>query len=219
MPSALLIDLDDTLVDDRGAMAKSVLMFREKHRLVPNENDDSLVARWDEVGRELWHLLALGKVTFQEQRRIRLRRVFLPNLLDYEADALFEDYLTFYEQSWLVLPGAYEFLAATAHLPRVIVTNGHRPQVMRKLQKCGLTGQFKGVVTPDDCGARKPDAKIFTHALNLLHVHACDALMIGDNFETDIKPALALGMKAFHVCTHEAGRTIRHATDAVQLER
>jgi putative hydrolase of the HAD superfamily len=214
MPTALLIDLDDTLVDDRGAMAKSVLKFREKHRLVQNEDDDSLVARWDKVGREVWQLLALGEVTFQEQRRIRLRRVFLPNLTDYEADTIFEDYLTFYEQSWSLLPGADEFLAATAHLPRVIVTNGHRPQVQRKLEKCGLAGQFKGVVTPDDCGARKPDAEIFTYALNLLRVQAFEVLMIGDDFEIDIKPALAIGMKAFHVSPHEAGRTIRHAVGA-----
>ena len=214
MPSALLIDLDDTLLDDRGSMATSVLQFRQEHNLAKDEDDESLVARWDETGRTLWRRLALGEVTFEEQRRLRLRQVFQLDLSDQDADALFADYLTLYEKSWSLLPGAGEFLLATAHLPRVILTNGRRQQAQRKLEKCGLTSQFTGLVTPDDSGARKPDSRIFTYALNLLGVEACDALMIGDNFEADIKPALALGMKVFHVNPLEIGRSIQHASGA-----
>ena len=214
MPSALLIDLDDTLLDDRGAMAKSVLQFRQKHGLADHVDDDSLVARWDEVGREVWRKLARGQVTFQEQRRVRLRQVFLLSVADHEADALFADYLSFYEENWILLPGAEEFLEATAHLPRVIVTNGHRPQAHRKLEKCGLARKFNGVVTPEDCGVRKPDPKIFMHALNLLGAQAKEALMIGDNLESDIVPALALGMQVFHVNPGESGQSIRYAYSA-----
>lgn len=211
MPYALLIDLDDTLLDDRGAMAKAVLRFREKHDLARGEDDASLAARWDEAGRALWRKLGAGSVTFQEQRRTRLRQVFSLDLLDHEADALFADYLTFYEQSWALLPGAQEFLAATAYIPRAVVTNGSRQQAQRKLERCGLASRFTVLVTPDDCGARKPSPKIFIHALNLLGVQPSEALMIGDNFEADIEPALALGMKVFHVNALEIGRSIIHA--------
>ena len=76
MPSALLLDLDDTLLDDRGAMAKSILLFRASHGLVAQECDDAVVRRWDEVGRNLWRQLALGQVSFEDQRRIRLRTTF-----------------------------------------------------------------------------------------------------------------------------------------------
>jgi putative hydrolase of the HAD superfamily len=82
------------------------------------------------------------------------------------------------------------------------------------LEKLGLQGIFQGLVTPDDCGARKPSPKIFAYALNLLGVQAREALMIGDNFEADIEPAIALGMKTFHVSQFEAGRTIRSAFGA-----
>jgi putative hydrolase of the HAD superfamily len=214
MPSALLVDLDDTLLDDRGSMAKAVLRFRAKHGFVPTESDEALITHWDEVGRELWRQLARGTVAFQEQRRLRLRRVFRLEKNDGEADALFDDYLTFYEESWSLLPGVDEFLAATAHLPRAIVTNGHRPQVQRKLQRCGLAGKFDWVVTPDDCGARKPDAKLFTHALSLLGIPASEALMVGDNLEADIEPAILLGMQTFHVNALKTGRCIRYAYGA-----
>ena len=160
MPSALLIDLDDTLLDDRGAMANAVLRFRDSHALARDEDDASLVALWDEAGRVLWRRLSLGELTLQEQRRIRLRQVFRLDLSDQAADGLFADYLMLYEQSWQLLPGAEDFLAATAHLRRVIMTNGHRLQAQRKLQKCGLENHFMALVTPEDCGARKPSPTI-----------------------------------------------------------
>ena len=214
MPAALLIDLDDTLIDDRGAMAAAVLRFRRSHSLAMHEQDAIVAERWDTVGRSLWRRLALGEVSFTEQRRMRLRETFSIVLTDEEADLLFSEYVKDYEQCWALLPGAEEFLVATAHLPRVIVTNGHRPQAHKKISMLGLTPHFRAVVTPDDCGARKPDPKIFQHALQLLGVKAGDALMVGDNHESDIAPALALGMQAFHVSSSVVGRSIRDAASA-----
>ena len=214
MHTALLIDLDDTLIDDRGAMASAVLQFRRMHSLLPNEEDEAVTSRWDEIGRSLWRRLALGEVSFVEQRRLRLRGAFFLDLSDSEADSLFADYLFFYEENWALLPGAAEFLAATSHLPRAIVTNGHRPQARKKISKLGLASHFQAVVTPEDCGARKPSPKIFLYALELLGVKPSEALMVGDNHEADIAPALALGMQAFHVIPSEASRSIRYAAGA-----
>jgi HAD superfamily hydrolase (TIGR01549 family) len=214
MPAALLLDLDDTLIDDRGAMATAVLRFRKSHSLAIHEDDAIVAERWDTIGRSLWRRLALGEVSFAEQRRMRLRETFSIALTDDEADSLFSEYLKDYEQCWSLLPGAKEFLAATAHLPRVIVTNGHRPQAHKKISMLGLAQHFKAVVTPDDCGARKPDPRIFQYALQLLGVKAADALMVGDNHESDIAPALALGMQAFHISSTVVGRSIRDAAGA-----
>jgi putative hydrolase of the HAD superfamily len=211
MLAALLIDLDDTLMDDRGAMAAAVLRFRTKHALLPHLQDGVVAARWDAAGRSLWRRLALGEVTFVEQRRLRLRDVFSLTLSDDEADALFADYLTFYEQSWALLPDTDQFLAATAHLSRAIVTNGSRLQAGKKLDTLGLMAHFAAVVTPDDCGARKPDPAMFLHALQLLGVEPAQAMMVGDNMETDIAPALALGMHAFHFNPLAMGCSIRDA--------
>ena len=214
MASALLVDLDDTLIDDRGAMRAAVLRFRRKHGLLLHEEDAAIVARWDGLTRALWRRQALGEFTLQEQRRIRLRNCFSLSLRDEEADALFGDYLAFYEEHWALVPEAAEFLRATAHLPRAIVTNGHRAQVRKKIDRLGLEPHFDAIVTPDDCGASKPDPRIFQHALQLLGVKAAQALMVGDDHEADIAPALALGMQAFHVVPGDVGRSIRHAVAA-----
>ena len=214
MTAAILVDLDDTLIDDRGAMADAVILFRKTHQLCLDEEDHVISSRWDEVGRSLWKRMSLGEVGFEEQRRIRLRRTFGLEIPDHEADSLFASYLTFYQASWRTLPGTDGFLLRTSHLPRAIVTNGKGRQARAKLEKLGLASHFEFVVTPDDCGVRKPDARIFLHALRLLGVAPFDALMIGDNEEADIAPALALGMKAFHVIPTVSGRSIESAASA-----
>ena len=211
MYAAILVDLDDTLLDDRAAMSAAVLKFRRKQALLPDEEDATIAARWDAVGRSLWRRLARGEVGFAEQRRLRLREVFSLALSDDEADSLFADYLLFYEQGWALMPGAQEFLDATSHLPRAIVTNGHQSQALKKIATLGLMGHFQAVVTPEDCGARKPDPRMFLHALKLLGVDSGDALMVGDSHDADIAPAAALGMHVFHVNPNEAGRSIRYA--------
>ena len=214
MPSALLLDLDDTLIDDRGAMADAVILFRRAHGLCMEEGDQSVATRWDDIGRELWRKMSLGEVGFEEQRRLRLRRTFDIFVSDSDADRLFASYLEYYEAKWRLVPGVHEFLERTSGLPRAIITNGKGTQARRKLDKLGLSPHFQAVVTPEDCGARKPDPRMFICALRLLGVAAEDAMMIGDNEEADIAPALALGMKAFHINRQITGRSLEDAASA-----
>jgi putative hydrolase of the HAD superfamily len=214
MATALLIDLDDTLIDDQGAMSLALLRVRKRHDLLPSVTDDELGGRWDDVGRKLRPRLEKGELTFLGQTRMRLFEVLTLSLAGDRSEEVFLDFLTCYEQSWALLPGALDFLVATSHLPRVILTNSSRPLARRKLEGSSISGSFTGLVTPDDCAASKPDPRIFLCALDLLRIQAQEALMIGDNMETDIKPALALGMRAFHVNPLEAGRTIGDAAIA-----
>lgn len=208
MISALLLDLDDTLIDDRSAMARAVLAFRAQHQLSIELDDEQLSQRWDSIGRALWRQLDLGEVGFDEQRRLRLKNTFALDISDEEADRLIADYLHCYEQNWANFSYTQAFLDASAHLPRAIITNGHRPQAHKKLAQLGLDKHFDIIVTPDDCGARKPDPKIFLHTLAQLNVAPENALMIGDNLEADIEPAQALGIRVFHIDHMQIGRTV-----------
>ena len=192
-------------------MASAVLQLRAQRGLAPKVEDSELIQIWDSVGRQLWKALGQGKVSLQEQRRLRLRQVFGLDVSDDAADALFADYLDHYECAWTLLPGAREFLDATSDLPRVIVTNGHKPQALRKTAKLGLNDLFLAVVTPEESGARKPDPRIFLHALEILGVTAQEALMIGDNLEANLLPAQSLGMKTFHVNHLDNNQSIRRA--------
>jgi len=63
------------------------------------------------------------------------------------------------------------------------------------LTELGLLELFAAVADSALLGVAKPDRRIFTETLERLGLNPASTWMIGDNFEADIRPAAALGMK------------------------
>lgn len=196
----LLLDLDDTLFDERATARRAFLAWHPARGAQRADEDvDTAFERWRLATDKHWKRHGAGEISFQDQRRERLREFLGQGLTDDQADALFEPYMQAYQSSWSLLRDATEFLQRSSALPKVIVTNGPRAMQERKLSSLGLTGHFVGMVTPDDCGHAKPRPEIFHRALALIGLPASDCLMVGDDHVCDIEPARALGMAAFHV--------------------
>jgi putative hydrolase of the HAD superfamily len=214
---AILLDLDDTLLDDRGATVKGFAHFfsvcRQK---CAYSDDEEALAAWRSVAARHWLRYEQGELSFQEQRRWRIRD-FLGDarLSDADADAAFHLYQQVYEESCQLLPGVSEFLACTRSLPKVIITNGDRETQLRKIEAAGLSAHVGGVITPADCGYWKPSIGIFRAAIELLNVKPEECLMIGDDLRRDIEPAAALGMRRFHVQLGVPGRALLDAIASV----
>jgi FMN phosphatase YigB (HAD superfamily) len=62
------------------------------------------------------------------------------------------------------------------------------------LQELGLMQYFSVVADSGRVGVTKPDARLFKHALTWPGLVSKPAWMVGDNFESDIRPAAALGL-------------------------
>ncbi len=59
----------------------------------------------------------------------------------------------------------------------------------------GLDGLFHVAVTSGDVGAAKPDPAIFRAALSRAGVHANEAVHVGDQLSSDVRGALAVGIR------------------------
>ena len=57
---------------------------------------------------------------------------------------------------------------------------------------------FDRIITSESVGVKKPNPRVFTHALNIANAEKHNSIMIGDNVEADIKGALNIGMHAIH---------------------
>lgn len=66
-------------------------------------------------------------------------------------------------------------------------------------------GRCAPIVLSYETGRCKPDPAIFRHALRLAGVAADRAVMVGDSYNEDIEPALALGMQAVWVLHRPQG--------------
>lgn len=196
----ILLDLDDTLLDDRNSTRVALEAFLVAHQLHKAGREEQLAA-WRAIATRHWLRYEVGEISFLEQRRCRVRDFLGRQLDDGEADEAFLPYATAYERSWKLLPGVAQFLERTRHIPKVIVTNGERGQQLDKVRATGLSEHVIGVVTPSDCGHWKPHPNIFLAALTMLDATAAECLMVGDDLVRDIEPARQLGMRCLIVET------------------
>ncbi|WFR66196.1 HAD family hydrolase [Curtobacterium flaccumfaciens] len=143
-----------------------------------------------------------GQISFQEQRRERLRTV-LP-LIGRQVpsdpgglDSLFDAYLSSYRASWRVFPGSKSLLhELRAQRYRLgLLTNGSEEQQLDKLARTGLDGAFDAVCVSERIGFQKPDERAFLTLAGVLGVDPADCLFVGDNSAHDLAGACSAGMR------------------------
>lgn len=92
-------------------------------------------------------------------------------------------------------------LGASYHLGVVSNFTGN---LERCLEELGVRHYFSVVADSGRVGIAKPDPRLFRHALDWPGLVAHPAWMVGDNFDSDIRPAAALGLSTVWI-TAEAG--------------
>ena len=96
------------------------------------------------------------------------------------------------------MPGAIALATALkrAGVAFVIVTNNVTSEQRLKLDRCGLRPYVDALITSEDVGVTKPDARIFETALAAAGVTPAEAVMLGDSWLTDVAGARASGVRA-----------------------
>jgi putative hydrolase of the HAD superfamily len=190
---AVLFDLDGTLVDHDSAVAGALAAFRARH--LPDMPMASLQAAWDTAAALHFPRFVDGRISFSDQRRLRIRDVLgLPALTDAEADVLFEAYLSAYEPLCAPFADVQTCLSALHGLAMGIVSNGETGQQWRKLHRSGLLPLFGTVLISEETGLRKPDARAFELAARNLNVTPGECAFVGDNPDADYRGSEAAGM-------------------------
>ena len=113
------------------------------------------VAGWSEVTEHYFNQHLRGELTFQEQRRCRVRAMAercQVQLSDAEADRIFQQYLRVYEDSWSLFDDASALLAELRRVGRRmgVITNGEGSQQRHKLKISGIAAMFEPVVISGD---------------------------------------------------------------------
>jgi putative hydrolase of the HAD superfamily len=205
----VLFDVDDTLVDHDGARQTAIVAHLASLGL---DHDDAAVSRWHLVEERHFARHLSGELSFQEQRRARVREMLGGSggegvhLDDAAADAWFAGYNARFEAAWT----AYDDVAAAldvmaAHdLAVGIVTNVGADLQRRKLERVGLGGRFEVVVGLDTFGFGKPDPRVFRHACELIGTEPGETYFVGDRLDHDAIGARDAGLRA--IWLDRAGR-------------
>lgn len=193
-------DLDGTLFDHRGSATEAVDAFLRLVGAVPSDDVRGLWFSAEDAEFERWRT---GQVSFQEQRRRRLRTV-LPALgVAIEdnpvfLDELFEEYLREYQAAWRAFPDAFDVLTSLRNqgFRLGILTNGNEQQQLEKLGTIGLHESVDVVCVSEAIGVQKPDPRAFKTLAQRLGVAPAECLFVGDNPQQDVAGAITAGMSA-----------------------
>lgn len=195
MPT-IFFDIDDTLVDYKAAERAAALVFYQDHMDHASETPDAFIVRWQAVTEKHFQRYLSGELSFQGQRRARLREIFAADraLADSDADQMFAGYLQRYEQNWRLHSDVEACLCALDGFSLGIISNGDSIQQRQKLTALAISHRFDCVLVSGDIGVAKPDAKIFHAACELAGRRPADCLYVGDNPKVDARGAAKAGL-------------------------
>jgi putative hydrolase of the HAD superfamily len=198
---ALLLDLDDTLLDYSGGVdgcwAGACVDAASE---VPQA---SLVAALAEARRSFW----LDPEHNRRQRVDMLRAwtsIATQALEQCGGDprlgaAIAEAFAARRRARMQLFPDARRFLATlqARGLPLALVTNGDAREQRAKIERHGLAPFFRAIVIEGELGAGKPDAAVYRTALAALGVSpGPEVWMAGDHLEFDVAGPQRLGLRA-----------------------
>jgi len=201
-PTALLLDVDDTLIDTRAAMV--VAGAAAVSTLWPSIGAGVPQAAGVHFQRDpagIFARYASGELTFAQMRQGRVSDLVqsfsLPDLdgvgirFDQAYEPAFVANLAVFDDVWPLVKAA-----RSAAVPIGLLTNSSSHYTQLKLEITGLAGVFAVVATRDTLGFGKPDPRAFHHACGLLGSHAAATLYVGDHLEIDAIAGAEAGLQA-----------------------
>jgi putative hydrolase of the HAD superfamily len=214
---ALLLDLDDTILDNRAGLDTA---WREVSTFLALRLGDvkapALQAQlrlsgdwfWSDPERHRW-----GRMDMPGARRAVFAHLL--ESIGRPAPALAAEASELHgklrDAGLAPFDGALEALARLRErAPGLgLITNGAAAPQRAKIERFELARFFDVIVVEGEAGFGKPDRRVFERALGGLDVDPSRALMAGDNYECDVLGALGAGVHAVWIDRAPGGAEFR----------
>lgn len=201
-PSAILLDLDDTILDDTSLVHESWREACAAHasRLAPLETASVVDAIrktskwfWDDPDRH-----REGRLQLEAARRevVRLALTDLGITDDELAACIGDAYSRRRDVGMTPLPDAIDTVRWLRESGRrlALLTNGAGVAQRKKIARFELAHLFDAILVEGELGFGKPDERVYRRALEALRAPAGETWMVGDNLEWDVSAPQKLGM-------------------------
>lgn len=190
MYKVIFFDLDDTLWDFQANAKVAMKQLFDTSKLnVLFPTFENFYDKYQAVNHELWRCYSNGTVT---KEKLMVDRFLIPlaeagcndvNL----ACRLGDEYLNLLALQSILVDNALEILAyLKPHYRLALVSNGFKEVQYNKLKRSNIISFFEEIILSDEVGYNKPDPNFFSIALKRMNVANSEAVVVGDNYETDI---------------------------------
>ncbi len=198
LPAAVLLDLDDTLLDTRGAwIAVLGEVTRSARAELPGLDAAAFERRYLDARDDIYRRVLDGELDLTGYRAEHLSAALEP--WGVPSSGLLEANDRLREEMAgraSLRDDAAELLDLLrgAGVRTALLTNGTSVVQRRKIDAVGLEGHIDAIGVSEELGASKPDPEAFLRALALIDARPDEAMMVGDNLDWDVRGALAGGL-------------------------
>lgn len=203
MLKALLLDMDETLCDTRGATKQATALMAEaisdKVGVLVNSLSiaeayvDGIYRLWSEPQRQRY--LPIIEQQGEAEFRVQLIRDLLAeqgvsDFPEQAAQQLQDNFDRDRMRAFNFYPGIAAFLReARKYFTLVVITNGPEYSQLPKVQAVNLADYVDHIIIGGQEPEQKPAASIFQKALALANCEAHEAIHVGDSLAADIAGA------------------------------
>lgn len=197
----VLFDIDDTLVDTRGAFARALAEVAVHYlpQLGP-ERYAELLEAWRADAGGHYRRYTRGEIGYHDQRWARanaLHEQFGGTVLDEQAyHAWNEVFDAGFARSWSAHPEAVAVVdrLLAAGLAVGALSNAAVAYQTAKLDRVGLGDRVPLLVGVDTLGVGKPDPRVFAEACLRLGTSPERTAYVGDELDIDARAAVGAGL-------------------------
>lgn len=197
--SHLFFDLDRTLWDfeknSKEALTEMYIHFNLENMGI--SSSELFIERYKIHNEYLWSLYREQKIDKESLRSYRFQLCLKDFAIDNNklASDLGDMYIHSSPYKTHLFPFTHQVLTYLKTKYRLhIITNGFQEVQLIKLNKSKLDVYFDQIITSEQIGVKKPDARIFNYALTSTNANSSESLMLGDDFPVDILGAKKIGM-------------------------
>ena len=196
--SHIFFDLDHTLWDfDKN----SALTFNKILKIHEVDVDvQAFLEVYVPINLKYWKLYREEKIDKASLRYKRLQDAFNELNVKVQPSIIYklsDDYIKYLTTFNHLFNGAIEVLEYLNEQYNLhIITSGFKEVQHSKLNQANINHYFDTITNSEMVGVKKPNPKIFEHALEKARATTQESVMIGDNYEADILGALNVGMQA-----------------------
>jgi putative hydrolase of the HAD superfamily len=218
-PRAVLLDLDDTILDDSSLVHECWRDACATHatRFAPLDATTVVEAIrktskwfWDDPDRH-----REGRLQLEAARRdvVRLALIDLGVEDDDLAHCIGDAYSRLRDAGMEPLPDAIETVRWLRDSGRrlALLTNGAAVSQRKKIVRFELADLFDAILVEGELGFGKPDERVYRRALEVLGVKPAETCMVGDNLEWDVAAPQKLGMSGVWIDARGRGVPVRSA--------
>lgn len=193
----VFFDLDHTLWDFESNSKKAYQYIFKQNNI--HIAIDDFIRVYEPINNAYWKLYREEKISKKDLKFARLNDVFTQlnyKIADEKIHTLADEYLQNLPNYNSLFTGTYDLLNYLAAKYKLhIITNGFHEIQSAKLQNSKIAHYFDQIITSESVQVKKPNPKIFFHALKKSNAYTYNSVMIGDNLEADIYGAKNIGMQ------------------------